>query len=148
MKTLVSVILTAVAALACSGEPAPPQTAPEPTSTEQTAPEQATPQQAPTITLAPAFGGLTFDRPVALVFPGDEDDRALVVEQPGRIMLLTKEDGTWSASEFLDITDRVNDRGNEEGLLGLALDPDFDSNRRVLRLLHGEQSPKVCRIEV
>ena len=128
MKTLAPIMLTVVAALACSGEPAPPQTAPEPTSTEQTAPEQATPQQAPTITLAPAFGGLTFDRPVALVFPGDEDDRALVVEQPGRIMLLTKEDGTWSASEFLDITDRVNDRGNEEGLLGLALDPDFESS--------------------
>ena len=128
MKTLAPIMLTVVAALACSGEPAPPQTAPEPTSTEQTAPEQATPQQAPTIALAPAFGGLTFERPVALAFPGDDDDRALVVEQPGRILLLTGEDETWSATEFLDITDRVNDRSNEEGLLGLALDPDFESS--------------------
>ena len=41
---------------------------------------------------------------------------------------MTKEGESWSATEFLDITDRVNDRGNEEGLLGLALHPDFDSN--------------------
>ena len=113
-------MLTVVAALACAGEPEP----------QPTAPEQAAPERAVTIVLAPAFGGLTFDRPVALAFPGDDASRALVVEQPGRILLLTREDETWSATEFLDITDRVNDRGNEEGLLGLALDPDFESNGR------------------
>ena len=111
-------MLTVVAALACAGEPEP----------QPTAPEQAAPERAATIVLAPAFGGLTFERPVALVFPSDDDDRALVVEQPGPILLLTREDETWSATEFLDIADRVNDRGNEEGLLGLALDPDFESN--------------------
>ena len=110
-------MLTAVVILACSGERGP----------QPTAPEQAAPEQAAPIVLAPAFGGLTFDRPVALAFPTDNDDRALVVEQPGRILLVTREGATWSATEFLDITDRVNDRGNEEGLLGLALDPDFDS---------------------
>ena len=31
-------------------------------------------------------------------------------------------------STFLDIRDRVRDRGEEEGLLGLAFDPDFESN--------------------
>ena len=120
MKILIPVMLTAVAVLACSGEPEP----------QPTAPEQAAPERAVTIVLAPAFGGLTFDRPVALAFPGDDARRALVVEQPGRILLLTREDETWSAAEFLDITDRVNDRGNEEGLLGLALDPDFESSGR------------------
>ena len=138
MKILIPVMLTVVAVLACSGERGP-----QPTDLEQIAPGQVEP-----IVLAPAFGGLTFERPVALVFPGDDDDRALVVEQPGRVLLLTGEDETWSATEFLDITDRVNDRGNEEGLLGLALDPDFESNGRVLRLLHRKQSPKVCRFEV
>ena len=111
-------MLTVVAALACAGERGP----------QPTAPEQAAPERAVTIVLASAFGGLTFERPVALAFPGDDASRALVVEQPGRILLLTKKDETWSATEFLDITDRVNDRGNEEGLLGLALDPDFESN--------------------
>ena len=122
-------MLTVVAALACAGERGPQPTAPQPTATEQIAPQPATPQQTLTIVLAPAFGSLTFERPVALVFPGDEDDRALVVEQPGRILLLTgDDDDTWSATTFLDITERVNDGGNEEGLLGLALDPNFESN--------------------
>ena len=80
MKTLVPVMLTAVAVLACSGEREP----------QPTAPDQFAPDQAATIVLAPAFGGLTFDRPVALAFPGDDASRALVVEQPGRILLLTK----------------------------------------------------------
>ena len=29
---------------------------------------------------------------------------------------------------FLDIRDRVRDEGNEEGLLGLAFHPDFETN--------------------
>ena len=68
---------------------------------------------------------LSFDRPVALLFPNDGTDRGFVVEQPGQIKLL-KSDG--DVARFLDIRDRVNDRGNEEGLLGLAFDPDFMSN--------------------
>ena len=131
MKVLMLVILTAVAVLACSGEREP-----LPTELEQIAPGQVAP-----IVLAPAFGGLTFERPVGLVFPSDDDDRALVVEQPGRILLLTKEDETWSATEFLNITDRVNDRGNEEGLLGLALDPDFESNG-LLYVYYTASSPR------
>ena len=70
------------------------------------------------------YPGLSFDRPVALAFPEDGARRGFVVEQAGRILFLKDED----ADTFLDIRDRVNDRGNEEGLLGLAFDPDFDSN--------------------
>lgn len=71
------------------------------------------------------YPGLSFDRPVALVFPEDGARRGFVVEQAGRILFLN--DGE-DAGTFLDIRDRVNDRGDEEGLLGLAFDPDFDSN--------------------
>ena len=71
----------------------------------------------------PAYPGVSFDRPVALVFPDDGSGRGFVVEQAGRIRLLQDDDGA-----FLDIRDRVNDRGEEEGLLGLAFDPDFTSN--------------------
>ena len=68
-----------------------------------------------------AFPGFSFDRPVAVAFPDDGANRGFVVEQPGRIVAL---DG----SVFLDIRDRVRDRGEEEGLLGLAFDPDYESN--------------------
>ncbi len=71
------------------------------------------------------YPGLSFDRPVALVFPEDGVHRGFVVEQAGRILFLNDDE---DAGTFLDIRDRVNDRGNEEGLLGLAFDPDFDSN--------------------
>ena len=72
-----------------------------------------------------AYPGLSFDRPVALVFPNDGADRGFVVEQAGRIVLL---DSDGDVATFLDIRDRVSDRGMEEGLLGLAFDPDFVSN--------------------
>ena len=47
--------------------------------------------------------------------------RLLVVEKTGTIRFL--EDGKPGAV-FLDISDKVSD-GNEQGLLGLALAPDF-----------------------
>lgn len=72
-----------------------------------------------------AYPGLSFDRPVALVFPNDGTSRGFVVEQPGQIKLLDRDR---DAAAFLDIRDRVSDRGEEEGLLGLAFDPDFVSN--------------------
>ena len=72
-----------------------------------------------------AYPGFSFDRPVALVFPDDGTGRGFVVEQAGRIIALDDDD---EADVFLDIRDRVSDRGREEGLLGLALDPDFYSN--------------------
>ncbi|MCY4652430.1 MAG: PQQ-dependent sugar dehydrogenase [Dehalococcoidia bacterium] len=72
-----------------------------------------------------AFPGLSFDRPVAIVFPNDGTGRGFVVEQPGRIVALNSEN---DSSTFLDIRDRVRDRGEEEGLLGLAFDPDYESN--------------------
>ena len=64
--------------------------------------------------------GSGFSRPVDVVaLPGD--GRLLVVEKTGTIRFL--EDGKPGAV-FLDISGEVSD-GNEQGLLGLALDPDF-----------------------
>lgn len=57
--------------------------------------------------------------------PGDP--RLFIVEQPGRIRVMR--DGTLSPEPFLDIRDRVRS-GGEQGLLGLAFDPDFRANGR------------------
>ena len=51
------------------------------------------------------------------------DDRLFVVEQRGVIRVL--ENGVVEPEPFLDIRDRVNSSAFEQGLLGLAFDPDF-----------------------
>ena len=72
----------------------------------------------------PVLEGL--NRPLDLADPSDGTNRLLVVEKPGRILVL--QDGSLLAEPFLDIRDRVGIDGNERGLLGLALHPDYLEN--------------------
>ena len=80
------------------------------------------------VELEPAFPGIEFDRMVFLTYAEDESGRLFVVLQPGRIVVFENDPGVESAQTFLDIRERVNDAGNEEGLLGLAFDPAFAEN--------------------
>lgn len=80
----------------------------------------------PVVELAPFIAGLDFDLPVALVFPESSAETGYIVEQSGRILSVHSTDGTWAVNEVLNIEGRVNDRGREEGLLGLALSPNFE----------------------
>ncbi len=75
-----------------------------------------------------AFPNLSFTRPVDLQHPGDNTNRLFVVEQRGVISVFENDPSVSSKSTFLDISDRVDDGGNEEGLLGLAFHPDFENN--------------------
>ena len=63
-----------------------------------------------------------------LTYAEHESGRLFVVLQPGRIVVFENDPGVESARTFLDIRERVNDSGNEEGLLGLAFDPAFADN--------------------
>lgn len=63
-----------------------------------------------------------FEKPLFVTHAGDGSGRLFVVEQPGRIRIVT--DGTVAETPLLDITDRVGSSGNEQGLLGLAFAPD------------------------
>ena len=74
------------------------------------------------IKLTKIVSGLT--RPVFLTHA--EDDRLFVIEQIGKIRII--KNGILQQEPFLNITERVNARGNEQGLLGLAFDPDYKSN--------------------
>ena len=65
-------------------------------------------------------------RPTGLADPGDGTGRLLILEQPGRIRVY--QNGAILPQPFLDITDRINSTGNEQGLLGIALHPQFRSN--------------------
>ncbi|HRH71396.1 MAG TPA: PQQ-dependent sugar dehydrogenase [Flavobacteriales bacterium] len=75
------------------------------------------------IALEPFATGLA--APVKLAHCGD--DRLFVNEQSGKIRIVSPS-GTVSPTPFLNITDRVNDSGGEQGLLGLAFDPDYAEN--------------------
>lgn len=56
------------------------------------------------------------------------DDRLFIVEQQGTIKILNK-NGSVETNNFLDIQDRVQNASNsEQGLLGLAFDPDYENN--------------------
>ncbi len=54
------------------------------------------------------------------------DDRIFILQKAGKIRIL--QNGKLLDSTFLDITDKVNSRGNEQGLLGLAFHPDYKNN--------------------
>ena len=75
-----------------------------------------------------AFPDLRFTRPVDLQHAGDGSDRLFVVEQAGVIRVFDNNAATTAAEVFLDISARVRDSNNEEGLLGLAFHPNYADN--------------------
>lgn len=68
--------------------------------------------------------GLT--RPVDLQSAFDGSGRLFIIEKYGVIRVY--ENGQLRNEPFLDIADRVDDRSNEMGLLGLAFHPNHESN--------------------
>ncbi len=64
--------------------------------------------------------------------PGEAGGIVFIVEQPGRVLLadLTQDSAT-ETTVALDIRERVNDSGNEEGLLSIAFHPDFPKRREL-----------------
>ncbi|MEY4567702.1 MAG: Quinoprotein glucose dehydrogenase precursor, partial [Planctomycetota bacterium] len=77
-----------------------------------------------------AFPNISIERPVFLTHSGDGTNRLFVGSQYGRILVLPNDEKAEEAELFLDITDRVDykDEENEEGLLGLAFHPNFKKN--------------------
>jgi hypothetical protein len=73
-------------------------------------------------------------------FPGD--DRVFVIERGGRVSAI---DAAGARSTYLDLSSRVNSGGIENGLLGLAFHPEFESNGRLFvyytRAENGDDSP-------
>lgn len=78
----------------------------------------------PAIQLVKVTDGLT--QPVNITNAGDGSGRLFVVERPGRIRVI--QDGILLEQPFLDIVQRVGQSNYEQGLLGLAFDPDYERN--------------------
>jgi glucose/arabinose dehydrogenase len=66
-----------------------------------------------------------FSKPVLVANAGDGSGRLFVVEQTGRIKII--EGGVVRPQPFLDLSRSIS-RGSEQGLLGLAFHPSFESN--------------------
>ncbi len=68
-----------------------------------------------------------FDQPLYVASPSADRRRVMVVEQPGRILVVR--DGKRLSRPFLDIRSKVLS-GGEQGLLGLAFAPDYAKSGR------------------
>ncbi|GAB5496791.1 MAG: PQQ-dependent sugar dehydrogenase [Phycisphaerales bacterium] len=71
------------------------------------------------------------DRPVYMVAAPDNPDKFYVIEQEGAIRII--DNGTLLATPFLDIDPIVvggTGGGNEQGMLGLAFSPDYETSGR------------------
>lgn len=72
--------------------------------------------------------GTSLDFPLYLTAPPGDDARLFVVEKRGLIRILDRATNM-SIGTFLDLTGLVS-TGGEQGLLGLAFDPHYATNRR------------------
>jgi glucose/arabinose dehydrogenase len=126
LKTLLACLGLVVLA-ACDGggdgdgaaAPTPPSPTPSPS------------PPAPTIELTRVYPLLDFVSPVLAVQAPADDSRWFVVEQAGRVLAFENLDTVATTSVFIDITALV-EAGGELGLLGMAFDPQFAANGRVL----------------
>jgi hypothetical protein len=80
------------------------------------------------ISLERAFPNISYERTVFLAQANDGTDRFFLVLQSGKILTFQDTIDVDTAVVFLNIEDQVNDSGNEEGLLGLAFDPNYIDN--------------------
>ncbi len=74
----------------------------------------------------------TANQSVAFVSAKDGSDHMYIVERPGVIKSFSK----GQQSSFLDISDKVEDTFSDQGLLGLAFDPNYIENGFFLRQLY------------
>lgn len=75
-----------------------------------------------------AFPDLRFDRPVAMAYPDDGRNLLFVVEQhQAKVYSFHNGPNARDKQLFLQLPDPIN-RGNEEGLLGLAFHPKYKEN--------------------
>ncbi|MEZ5965993.1 MAG: PQQ-dependent sugar dehydrogenase [Planctomycetota bacterium] len=79
------------------------------------------------VRLSRAFPNITIPNPTFLTHAPDNSDRIFVTSRDGRVYVFPNDDQVTQPTVFLDISARVNSFW-EEGLLGLAFDPDYATN--------------------
>jgi len=105
----------------------PPLAAPATQAESQPTPDSANVSSLPDANLyewKEIASGLT--RPVDIQPANDGTGRLFIIEKYGVIRIF--ENGQLLDEPFLNINERVDDNGNEMGLLGFAFDPDYEQN--------------------
>ena len=97
--------------------------------------------------LVDSFPQLSFDNPI-FVAGVPSENRLVVVQQDGFFVAFDNDASVSTTRTILDISDKVRFEG-EEGLLGLAFDPDFSQNRyfyvHYITLLSGQRHSVISR---
>jgi glucose/arabinose dehydrogenase len=70
--------------------------------------------------------GLT--QPLFVTAPPGDFNRIFIVQQTGQVRILNLATGTMNTTPFLDISARLTATNGEQGLLGLAFDPNYTTN--------------------
>jgi glucose/arabinose dehydrogenase len=93
--------------------------------------------------------GSDFERPLYVTSLPDNANLLFVVEQGGKIFQYDQKEGKTYEEPFLDISDEVRRRNNEEGLLGLAFAPDYaESGRFYVNFSNENQTNEIVRYTV
>lgn len=71
------------------------------------------------------------DEPVHATGDGVDPSRLYVVEKAGTIEIVDLANGALAEAPFVDLSDRVNSRASEQGLLSVAFHPDYAANGRL-----------------
>jgi glucose/arabinose dehydrogenase len=85
-------------------------------------------QPLPSIELRPTFPSLALHLPVGMEEAPDGSGRFYILEQDGRILMVTNGADGSAARELLNLANRHPHTGVENGLLGLAFHPRFRTN--------------------
>ena len=82
------------------------------------------------VSIVRVFPNVSLSQPLQLVSPPDGTGRLFVVEKTGAIRLLPSDPASSTSTLFLDLSSSIV-TADEQGLLGLAFDPAYASNRRL-----------------
>ncbi|MEE1927108.1 PQQ-dependent sugar dehydrogenase [Streptomyces sp. TRM 70351] len=123
---LLALLLTVIAPLHASASASPAGTLPSPAPTASGADAAPAPLADITTTTTQVAYGLR--RPTAIVAPDDGTGRLFITEKPGTVRVYHPDTGL-AQTPLLDVSEAVDTSGNERGLLGIALAPDFATNQ-------------------
>jgi glucose/arabinose dehydrogenase len=124
-------LLTVLAPLPAAAQPrtAPSATAPKTVAARAGAADtSAVPLPSLSATTTQVAYGLR--RPTALAAPDDGSGRLFITEKPGTVRVYHPDTGL-APAPLIDITSAIDESGNERGLLGIALPPDFAESQDV-----------------